>query len=243
MEEVERTVALRGRVICREEPVEAVKVRLLGSADILGSDPRAALYKPGAVTWTKAITGFDGTAWNCWQRFVARHVAGITWDEFKGQIVEYNPTLRETGGRLEARRTYYLPENKPSLQPGIIWDRSMHGFYGHRWACWKTFVRTKVIGMTWEVFKEEVVARNPHLADDRLHFVASKSYLLPRNVGQDLYMRVGLTNAKGEYEIRKLPSGSYGLEIATMGYRPLRRPLQLPTDMTLDLQIERIEFG
>jgi hypothetical protein len=233
-----RTVALRGRVVSEGQAVGARMVRLLGPVDTLGADPRAALYNPSAVSWTQTIDDYQGSLWNCWQRFVARTVAGITWEEFKVQVLEHNPSLHETGARFEAGRTYYLPRNSSSVQPQIVWDRQVGGFAGHRWSCWKRYVRAKVVGMTWETFKDEVAARNLHLADDDYSFVAHKDYLLPRNAGPDLYTRVGLADIEGWYGLEGVPVGSYDLEVEAEGYQLFHRSLDIHTDVTLDLELE-----
>ena len=229
---------VRGRVASHGQPVGGAMVRLLGPADTLGSDPRAAIHSPSAVTWTQAITGFQGSVWNCWQRFVARQVAGITWEEFSALAAEYNPSLRESDGRFEAGRIYYLPENWDPVRPEVIWDHWVNGFAGNRWVCWKTYVRAKVVGLNWEAFKEEVVARNPYLVGDGYRFVAAQAYRLPRSAGRNLYYRVDVAGARGRYDFEELPLGSYTLEVSAGGYQPLRRSLDFDTDLVLDLELE-----
>jgi hypothetical protein len=109
--------------------VTGALVRLIGDVETLGGDPRAVLYGRGAVTWTHALTGFAGSLWNCWQKYIAREVAGITWEEFRADANGYNPSLTRTGNEMLADETYLLPENREfpdtgRMQPPIIWDRS-----------------------------------------------------------------------------------------------------------------------
>jgi hypothetical protein len=238
------SVALKGRVAAAGRPVPDAKVRLLGRAEELGSDPRAAAYDPTAITWTRTLTGFQGHVWNCWQQYVAPEVAGITWEEFRVEVLQYNPALAASQGRFKAGQTYLLPELKRfdvayGIEPEVVWDRSIMGFAGDRWTCWQRYVRTKVPGLTWAEFRKEVGKRNPHLKEDSFRFFPDKSYLLPRDPGQELYTRVTFSGAAGRYRFDALQPGRYKLEVSADGYQPLRRDVKVREDRTLDLELER----
>jgi hypothetical protein len=241
VKEQDMSVILEGQIVSGGQPVRGAMIRLLGTEETLGADPRAAVYEPLAVAWTRTITGFAGTAWNCWQKFVARQVSGLTWDEFQVRVTQYNPSLRETGGRLEAERTYLLPEPRPlSAAPEIVCDREVSGFAGDRWACWQKYGQNKVTGMDWAVFQKEIAAHNPHLAEDNYRLVPDKVYRLPRNAGQQQYARVRFATVDGSYRFEALPPGRYELEVIADGLEPLRQTVEISNDTILDL--EPIQF-
>jgi hypothetical protein len=238
-------VALKGRVTCGGRPVGGAEVRLLGSPHTLGADSRAVAFEPAASAWTRSLTGFSGSLWNAWQRSVASDVSGITWAEFKVEVADYNPALAEPASHLEADKTYLFPEARAhdearGLEPEVVWDRQLTDFFGHRWACWRKYVRGKVQGLDWETFMEEVVAKNPHLADDGYVFRSNKSYLLPRNAGQYEYTRVAHTNAKGRYKLVELPPGRYDLEVRAEGCRLHRQSIEVYADTRLHLVLKAI---
>ncbi|OQA41870.1 MAG: hypothetical protein BWY52_02433 [Chloroflexi bacterium ADurb.Bin325] len=154
----------RGRVVdARGSGVDGAFIRLAADAETLGADPRAVAHNRGAVTWTRSITGYSGNLWNCWRKYIAPDVAGITWEEFRAEVEAYNPTLRQTGGRLESARTYYLPENRVfpdtrSAAPTIAWDRPINDFSGRLYDCWRRYVQGKVVGLSWEQFQREALS-------------------------------------------------------------------------------------
>ncbi len=175
-------ISLKGTVKTQAgTPIGGASVRLIGSGEPLGDVGPAAVHRPDAVSWTRTITGFSGNRWNCWQKFVMNQVAGITWDEFKDQVVEYNPTLRNEGYLFKANKSYRLPE-QVTAQPVVAWTWTITAFSGNRWDCWKVFVQGKVEGLTWDEFKDQVVEHNPTLREDGYVFKADKTYVLPENV-------------------------------------------------------------
>jgi len=175
-------VSLKGTVKTQDgASIESASVRLIGPDEQLGDVRTAAVYRPGAVSWTRTLTGFYGHRWNCWQKFVMNQVAGITWVEFRDQVVEHNPTLRADGYILRAHKRYKLPE-QATEHPIVVWSRTLIAFSGNRWQCWMAFVRGKVAGITWSEFMHAVVEHNPTLRDDGHVFRADKTYLLPENV-------------------------------------------------------------
>jgi hypothetical protein len=235
-------ITLQGEVLSDGEPVRGAKVRLLGRAEELGADPHAAAYDPTTIAWTLALSGYQGRAWNCWLRFVAPQAAGITWEEFQVEVLQYNPPLRESQGLFKAEQTYLLPELRTfdvayGIQPEVVWDRPVMGFAGDRWTCWQRYVRTKVPGLTWRAFRSEVGEHNPHLAEDGYRFYPENSYLLPRDPGQELYTRVAFSGANGRYRFDALPPGRYELEVTADDCQPLRRSIEVRDDLELDLEL------
>ncbi len=236
---------LQGRITGEGEPIAGAEIQVLGGLDTLGADPRAASHDLTAVTWSRPITGYEGNTWNCWQKVVEREVAGITWEEFSHEIARYNPSLRDTDGLIKAENTYLMPqiqvyEATRALWPEVAWDRRVTGFEGDRWACWKRHVRTKVAGVTWEDFKQEVGTHNPHLAEDGYHFAPTKSYLLPRNPDTETYKRVTYTDAQGSFRFLDLPPGAYRLQVFSPGFSTWAQDLEFSTDRFLDLELERV---
>ncbi|MDH4136559.1 MAG: hypothetical protein OEW09_07590, partial [Anaerolineae bacterium] len=159
-------ITLKGTVKTQAgTPIESASVRLIGSEESLGDVSPASVRRPGAVSWTRTITGFSGNRWNCWQKFVMNQVAGITWDEFKDQAVEHNSALTADGYVFKAGKSYKLPE-QVTAQPVVAWTRIITRFSGNRWDCWKAFVQGKVDSLIWDEFKDQVVEHNPTLPDD-----------------------------------------------------------------------------
>jgi hypothetical protein len=237
-------ITLEGLVVADGQPVATAKVRLLGRAEELGADPRAAAYNPTAIAWTRTLTGFQGTVWNCWQRFVAPEVAGMTWEEFRVEVLQYNPTLATSDGQFDAGQAYLLPEFRRfdvtyGIEPEVVWDRPVMGFAGNRWTCWQRYVRTKVPGLNWAEFREEVGARNPHLKKDGFRFFPEKSYLVPRDPDQESYTRVVFSGVAGRCRFAALQPGRYELEVSAEGYPPLHCTVEVYQDTALDLEMER----
>ena len=103
---------LKVQVTSYGQPLPGALVRLSGDDAGLASHPDAVLAVNDGITWTREIRDYSGNRWNCWQRHVAQDVAGITWQEFREQVLVHNPSLGETGGQFEAGRLYFLPENR-----------------------------------------------------------------------------------------------------------------------------------
>lgn len=65
----------------------------------------------GGVSWTRPLTGFSGNRWQVWQQYVEGQVAGITWEQFKDDVLIYNPDLAADGYVFQAGKQYLLPQN------------------------------------------------------------------------------------------------------------------------------------
>ena len=237
---------LRGQAISAfAEPVGGALIRLIGDVDTLGADPHAAANSRGAVTWTRRLTGYGGGLWNCWQKYVTPTVAGITWEEFRREAAQYNPALRDTDNRMLADEVYYLPENRVyadtrDSMPAILWDRLLSGFTGDLWACWRQFIQSKVVGLEWTAFRSQMVTHNPGLtaADTRLQ--DDRTYVLPRNAGQEEYLRVAFSAVDGRFTFDHLRPGVYRIEISAPGYRQLVQTIRPDGDTSLVFTLEPI---
>ena len=63
------------------------------------------------ISWSRPLTGFSGNRWQAWQQHVEGQVSGITWDEFKDDVLIYNPDLETDGFIFLAEKQYLLPQN------------------------------------------------------------------------------------------------------------------------------------
>lgn len=237
------TILLQGTILgSNRQPVDGARIRLIGDADTLGTDSRAASNDPTNVTWTRRVTGFSGHRWAAWVEFVADQVAGISWGEFVNQVVEYNPSLPSAGWVFQAERTYLLPENPPDPDE-IVWDRRLVNYFGNRWLVWNDLVANKVVGLTWPEFATQVGEQNPHLQNDGFIFFRHKEYKLPRNISQNEYVVVTFSTARGAYQLPDLLIGIYRIEVQADGYHPLAQTLNLTQDRTLELILEPLVIG
>jgi hypothetical protein len=63
------------------------------------------------VFWTRRLSGFFGSRWDAWERFIKGKAAGITWTEFVDQVVQKNPALAADGWVFQREKAYQLPQN------------------------------------------------------------------------------------------------------------------------------------
>ena len=234
---------LSGTITSFGEPVLGARVSLVGDLAALSSDPRAVVDLPAAVTWTRVVTGWSGNLWNAWQRFVARDVAGIAWEDFRALALRYNPSLRLSDDQFVAGETYAFPENRTfgdtrSAAPVVTWDRALTGFAGNRWDCWRLHVQGKVIGLDWASFNDQVTAHNPQLAASSGQFDAGQTYSLPQNSGRHDYLRVSYADPTGDFSFDGVPAGSYRLEISADGYRRLSQSITVSADQETAFELE-----
>ncbi len=234
-------VTVTGVVTLTGQPVADAEVRLAGGQATVGAVARSACAAPASVTWTKAVTGFAGTTWNAWSRYVAQDVAGITWSEFRRLVGIYNPTLAPAAARLNADQAYLFPENRYT-DAEIVWDRPLAGFAGTLWACWQQHVAQKVIGLAYADFKRDVVLHNPALAGER-HFEANRRYTLPRNVGVKEYVQTSYTDGRGRFNFADLPAGDYRLTVQADGALPFITGFSTATPLHIDIPLQPLLDG
>ena len=216
-------------------PIPGAMLRLTSGLATLGGDPRAISNSRGTVTWTRPLKGFGGSLWNCWQKHVANRVAAITWEEFRREAAQYNPSLRDSDDVILADQQYFLPENRvgsdtAGTAPDVVWDRVLPDFDGDLWACWRKCLKGKVVGMTWEMFRRQVRDHNPGLVVGKKAGGQLATIVLPRNSNQDEYTRVTFSDAEGRFRFEDLPSGSYRLEVAANGFLPDTRDITVPVE-------------
>lgn len=220
-------------------PVPSALVRLSGDASSLTDCPDAALALDSVITWTRELTGFSGNRWNCWQKYVAQDVAAITWQEFREQVLDHNPSLRDSGGRFAADELYFLPENcLPANTTALVaWDRELSGFDGTVWECWQQHVRGKVLGLSWDDFAVQFRDHNPDLGKQG-KLRPRAIYLLPRTLGGDRFYLAGYTDGDGTCQWESLPAGAYSLSVSCSGYLPWSREFALDGEITLHVELD-----
>ncbi len=193
-----------GRVVDQDgSPIAGAMLRLISDVATLGSDPRAVSNSRGTVTWTRPLTGFAGGLWNCWQKCVAHRVASITWEEFRREAAQYNPSLRDSDDMMREDEPYFLPENRVHADaraaPDIVWDRAGCTSDGNLWACWRINLQGKVVGLTWEAFRSQVRDHNPDIIYGQKAGRRRGPVILPRNRNQDEYVRVTFSGREGRF--------------------------------------------
>ena len=232
---------IRGRVLNDIGfPLEDVTVRLFGDAATLGGDPHATTANQAAISWTRAERGLTGTVRGVWLKLIADTTAGITWEEFRTQVMQVNPALNASDGRFQPDQLYLLPENRRPDDQKIAWNRPLTGFAGNRWACWRQNVQGKVVGVSWRRFRKEVLQRNPRLVADGGQFRAANDYLLPANIGLGEYVRVACTRTSGGFTFAGLPAGTYRLEVHVEGYEPWTQTIGPGSELPLRILLRRL---
>jgi hypothetical protein len=66
----------------------------------------------------------------------------------------------------------------PLAEPAVNWEQRT-GVNGNRWQIYQLYI-SQVAPISWEVFQQEVVSRNPHLEADGYAFYPDKVYWLPQ---------------------------------------------------------------
>lgn len=204
---------LAGAITYNGLPAAGATVRLVGDLQQLGNVRGAVIDLPGAVTWSRPVTGFTGTLRTAWDRFVASSVAGLSWEEFKRQASIANPTLAASDGRFVADERYYLPENVP-VTPAFLWDCTVSGYCGTIHQVWRDHVQGKTPGMDYAAFRRQFAAYNPAVAQTGGRLLADMQYLLPRTVGVDRYALTTTTSTRGRFRFDALPAGRYTVEVS-----------------------------
>ncbi|MDQ3250044.1 MAG: hypothetical protein M3Q45_12665, partial [Chloroflexota bacterium] len=212
----------------------------IGSQDTLAGVRQASSAAPMSLTWTRQVSGLDGTLWNVWTKQVARTTAGLTWAEFKQRATLYNPSLIASQHRFQANRTYVLPENKYDT-PEIVWDRPLVGFAGNLYQGWQQHVENKVIGLTYADFKRSVLLYNPTLSQDR-RFVVDQRYTLPRNAGQKAYMLLTVAGKGGRFAFADLPPGDYRIEATAPDALPFTTGFSAQEPVKLGVPLEPLHI-
>ncbi len=218
---------IHGRILdsARLSPIVGARLRVTGPADSLRGVPGAVpLAAGGALSWSRLLTGFAGTRWQCWVAHVRDQAPGISWDEFRDQVLSNNPRLAADGRLFRAEQTYLLPAPAGSA---TRWTRTLTGFTGTRWQCWVAHVRDQTPGITWAEFRDQALQYNAHLASDGRVFRPDRTYLLPQTDPRP-WMELTATSAgDGAFELPLSQGGHVDLQVSADGYQPDLRQLDL----------------
>jgi hypothetical protein len=191
--------SLSGRVARSTDlvPLAGVPIRLAGPATALAGLPSAQILPQGKlITWTRQISSFAGTRWECWTKFLQGKVSSITWEQFRDGALIHNPTLNPDH-LFKADQTYLIPEE--IVAAPYTWTRPLTGFSGSRWTCWTTYIQNQVQGITWEKFRDDALSYNPQLNADGRLFKPEKGYLIPQtDTTQRAYLET-TADAQGSY--------------------------------------------
>lgn len=219
---------LHGRILdaTQLQPVSGASVRVSGPADLLRGVPGAvALPAAGAPAWRRLLTNFAGTRWQCWVAHVRDHVPGISWEEFRDQVLLYNPQLAADGRLFQREQSYILPE-AGSAAPAR-WSRLLTNFAGTRWQCWEAYIRDRVPGISWAEFRDQSLQYNPQLASAGRLFRNDQTYVIPQT---DLrpWMELGTSSTSdGSFQLPISHGGPLDLRVGADGYLPQLRQLDL----------------
>lgn len=235
-----KPVSIKGRVTLHGFGMVNASVRLLGGDETLGATAGACLDAPSLVTWSRQLSGVEGRLWDLWLREVAQEVAGISWDEFKQQFALYNPTYDAKAKALSPKQRYWLPENRSvadeDRQIPITWDRTASDVDGSLWDGWIRYGQNKVVGLTYDQFKAEMVAHNPTLENDG-KFVCGQHYSFPRNEGYKRYAMQAQSNTRGGFAFDNLLPGSYELIITANGTKPYRNAFSIEANAEFEIML------
>jgi hypothetical protein len=210
-------LSLTGRVARATDlaPLGNVPVRLIGPAMALAGQAGARpLPATTQITWTRQLTGFAGTRWDCWVKYLQNQVPGLTWEQFCDPALTHNPSL-SLDHLFKANQTYLIPE--ATRVPPYAWTRQLTGFAGTRWDCWVSQVQGKVPGITWEQFRDGALAYNPQLNADGRLFKPERAYLIPQSDTTPRAYIEALTDSVGKYNF-------------ALGAAPLVAELQVELD-------------
>lgn len=216
--------SITGRVVRTIDlaPLANISVRFISQAGYLSNVANRSLLPAGQVDWTRSLTGFSGTRWECWEQQINGKVA-IAWGDFRDGALIYNPHLSDDGRVFHSDKTYLMPEVSPAQE--VSWTRQITGFAGSRWDCWVQYI-DKRVPISWESFRDNALIHNPQLAADGRLFQTAKTYLIPDVAPVARAACEVKTDAQGNYRFDNIGAGAVGLlEVNVAGYTPVRVPV------------------
>lgn len=228
--------AITGRVVRATDlaPLANVKVRFITQAGYLAQAANRQILPAGQVDWTRSLTGFNGTRWNCWEQQISGKVP-IDWGDFRDNALTYNPHLSDDGRVYQAEKSYLVPEVSPPTE--VTWTGKLTGFTGSRWDCWEKQIKDK-IPITWEDFRDNSLVHNPELAADGRLYQAGKTYLIPEVTATGRAAVETTTDANGNYRFDTIGAGAGGvLEVVAAGYSPTRIPVIVNGDINEPISV------
>lgn len=224
------------------QPLVNVPVRLVGPLTALRDLPDAQPLAQGyELRWTRRLSGFSGTRWDCWTRHVRGTARGLSWEAFCNDVLLHNPDLA-SDRIFKPDQEYILPEDVQLAQ--YTWSRSLSGFSGSRWDCWLAHVQNRVPGMTWQQFRDDALNYNPQLNADGRLFRAHKTYLLPEPSTAPRAAIETTSDGRGHFQIAlgNLPtSGELSVELD--GYARWVLPLVVNGEVEQPILLQPLASG
>ena len=73
---------------------------------------------PQEIAWSRSLTGFAGSRWDCWEAHINGKVP-ITWEEFRDNALVHNPHLAEDGRLFKPEKSYLVPDVTSTVRASI----------------------------------------------------------------------------------------------------------------------------
>lgn len=180
-------------------PIAWAAIRLIAPYRQLQGIPGSKAFGKQSWGWSRHITGFTGTRWQLWERFLQQRVGDLGWGEFCDTVLAINSALHATH-IFDEQTSYLIPELVQA--PRFSWTRRLSGFSGTRWNCWEQLLQNRVPDLKWQYFCDNVLQVNPGLKSDHL-FKSNQSYLIPEATKETM----------GYIDTWSDPNGNYYFEL------------------------------
>ncbi len=93
------------------EQALAENPELAKDGNLFQAEKRYRLPENVVVRWSRPLSGFKGTRWECWEAHVKGKVKGMPWDDFVSEVLLANPALADDAFLFDPAKSYRLPEN------------------------------------------------------------------------------------------------------------------------------------
>lgn len=84
---------------------------------------------PQEVAWTRKLTGFSGSRWDCWEKEIKAKVPQLSWESFRDSALVHNPHLAADGRLFQPAKTYLVPEVVGTARAAISATTDANGNY------------------------------------------------------------------------------------------------------------------
>lgn len=208
-------VTLSGKVteLSTNTPITSAAIRLIAPLRQLQVLPGCKAFSSQSWGWSRHITGFAGTRWQLWERFLHQRIGDLQWGEFCDTVLAINPALHATH-IFDTKTIYLIPELAQA--PRFSWTRRLSSFSGSRWSCWEALLQDRVPDLKWQYFCDNVLQVNPWLQSDHL-FKSDQSYIIPESTKEPLGYIDTWSDQDGNYSFEL---GEQALAVTIRAYSP-----------------------